>query len=154
MAERLKAQYGLDYRPVAEAKAKYPADNPSYMYGTLKAAFVSSAALAERKSAQPAAVYMYVWEGRTAVDGGMMRAPHTTEIPFAFDNVALGPMLLGTAPATLARPAPPGPPSPATAIPMTRSPACRPRYDATARATMMFNTKSRIENAPTKASAS
>jgi para-nitrobenzyl esterase len=156
MVERLKAQYcPLTDRLVAEAKAKYPADNPSYMYVdiTSKAAFVSSAALAERKSAQPAAVYMYVWEGRTAVDGGMMRSTHTTEIPFAFDNVALGPMLLGTAPATLALGrqasaawtafARHGDPNDAkSGLPHW------PRYDAAARATMMFNTTSRIENAP------
>ena len=46
MVERLKAQYGpLTDRLVAEAKAKYPADNPSYLYVdiTSKAAFVSSA---------------------------------------------------------------------------------------------------------------
>jgi para-nitrobenzyl esterase len=159
MAERLKAQYGpLADKLVAEAKAKYPADNPSYMYVdiTSKAAFVSSAALAERKSAQPAAVYMYVWEGRTAVDGGMMRAPHTTEIPFAFDNVALGPMLLGTAPGTLAL----GKQASAawTAFARHGDPNDAksglphwPRYDAATRATMMFNTRSRIENAPYEA---
>jgi para-nitrobenzyl esterase len=156
MAERLRAQYGpLTDKLVAEAKARYPADNPSYMYVdiTSKAAFVSSAALAERKSAQAAAVYMYVWEGRTAVDDGMMRAPHTTEIPFAFDNVALGPMLLGTAPATLAL----GRQASAawTAFARHGDPNDTksglphwPRYDAATRATMMFNTRSRIENAP------
>jgi para-nitrobenzyl esterase len=156
MVERLKAQYGpLTDKLAAEAKARYPNDNPSYLFTDIssKAAFVSSAALAERKAAQPAAVYMYVWEGRTAVDGGMMRAPHTTEIPFAFDNVALGPMLLGTAPATLAL----GKQASAawTAFARHGDPNDTksglphwPRYDASARATMMFNLKSRIENAP------
>jgi para-nitrobenzyl esterase len=106
--------------------------------------------------AQPAAVYMYVWEGRTAVDGGMMRAPHTTEIPFAFDNVALGPMLLGTAPGTvsLGRQASTAwtafarhgdPNDPRSGLPHW------PRYDAQTRATMMFNIRSRIENAPNEA---
>ena len=156
MVERLKAQYGpLTDKLVAEAKAKYPADNPSYMYVdiTSKAAFVSSAALAERKSAQAAPVYMYVWEGRTTVDGGMMRAPHTTEIPFAFDNVALGPMLLGTAPPTLALGkqasaawtsfARHGDPNDArSGLPHW------PRYEPAARSTMIFNVKSRIENDP------
>jgi para-nitrobenzyl esterase len=159
MVERLKAQYGPITEPlVAAAKARYPNETPSYLYVdiTSKAAFVSSAALAERKSAQPAPVYMYVWEGRTAVDGGMMRAPHTTEIPFAFDNVALGPMLLGTAPGTVALGkqasaawtsfARHGDPNDAkSGLPHW------PRYDAASRATMIFNTRSRIENAPYEA---
>jgi para-nitrobenzyl esterase len=156
MVDRLKAQYGpLADRLVAAAKTRYPKDDPSYLFTdiTSKAAFVSSAALAERKSAQPAAVYMYVWEGRTAVDGGMMRAPHTTEIPFAFDNVALGPMLLGTAPATLAL----GRQASAAWTAFARrgdpndpksGPPHWPRYDTATRATMIFNLKSRIDNAP------
>jgi para-nitrobenzyl esterase len=156
MVERLKAQYGPLTEPlVAAARARYPGENPSYLYVdvTSKAAFVSAAALAERKSVQPAPVYMYVWEGRTAVDGGMMRAPHTTEIPFAFDNVALGPMLLGTSPATLAlgRQASAAwtafarhgdPNDPRSGLPHW------PRYEPAARATMMFNFKSRIDNDP------
>lgn len=156
MVARLKTQYGALAEPlVAAAKARYPDENPSYLYVdiTSKAAFVSSAALAERKSAQAAPVYMYVWEGRTAVDGGMMRAPHTTEIPFAFDNVALGPMLLGSAPQTMllgrqasaawtafARHGDPN--DPKSALPHW------PKYDAATRATMMFNLKSRVENDP------
>jgi para-nitrobenzyl esterase len=156
MAARLKTQYGpITDQLVAAAKARYPNENPSYLFTdiTSKAAFVSSAALAERKSAQPAPVYLYVWEGRTAVDGGMMRAPHTTEIPFAFDNVALGPMLLGSAPATMllgrqasaawtafARTGDPN--DPKSTLPHW------PKYDAATRATMMFNLKSRVESDP------
>jgi para-nitrobenzyl esterase len=156
MVARLKTQYGpLTDQLVAAAKARYPNENPSYLFTdiTSKAAFVSSAALAERKAAQPAPVYMYVWEGRTAVDGGMMRAPHTTEIAFAFDNVALGPMLLGSAPATtlLGRQASAAwtafarsgdPNDPKSALPHW------PKYEPATRATMMFNLKSRVENDP------
>jgi para-nitrobenzyl esterase len=153
---RLRAQYGPLAEPLyAAAKARYPDDSPSYRYVdvTSKAAFVSSAALAERKSAQSAPVYMYVWEWRAPVDGGMMRAPHTMEIPFAFDNVDKGPILLGTAPAThrLGRQA-----SGAwAAFARTGNPNVAgsglpswPRYDARTRATMVFNTQSRIENDP------
>ncbi|MFL5294882.1 MAG: carboxylesterase/lipase family protein [Phenylobacterium sp.] len=156
MVERLKAQYGpLTDRLVAAAKARYPNDNPSYLYTdiTSKQAFVSSAALAERKSAQAAPVYMYVWEWGAPVDGGMMRAPHTMEIPFAFDNVGLGPILLGTAPSTaaLGRQASAAwtafartgdPNDPKSGLPHW------PRYDAARRATMVFNVKSRIEDDP------
>jgi para-nitrobenzyl esterase len=156
LVERLKAQYGpLTDQLVAAAKARYPKDNPSYLFTdiTSKAAFVSSAALAERKSAQAPPTYLYVWEAPTAVDGGMMRAPHTTEIPFVFDNVALGPMLLGTAPTTLAM----GRQASGvwTAFARTGDPNTAnvglphwPRYAAATRATMMFNIKSRVENDP------
>jgi len=156
MAERLRVQYGpLTDRLIAAAKARYPADNPSYLFTdiTSKAAFVSSAALAERKSIQPAAVYMYVWEWGSPVDGGMMRAPHTMEIPFAFDNVDKGPILLGTAPSTsqLGKAASAawtsfarrGDPNDArSGLPHW------PRYEPASRATMIFNVKSRVENAP------
>jgi len=83
----------------------------------------------------------------------MMRAPHTTEIPFVFDNVGLGPMLLGTAPATLAL----GKQASAvwTAFARTGDPNAAnaglphwPRYDAATRATMIFNVKSRVEYDP------
>jgi para-nitrobenzyl esterase len=156
LLERVKAQYGPQADAlVTAAKARYPKDNPSYLFTdiTSKAAFVSSAALAERKSAQPAPTYLYVWERGAPVDGGMMRAPHTMEIPFVFDNVALGPMLLGNAPSTLAL----GRQGSATwtAFARTGDPNTAkaglphwPRYDATTRATMIFNTKSRVENDP------
>jgi len=156
MIERLKAQYGpLTDKLVAAAKAAYPRDNPSYLYTdiTSKAAFVSSAALAERKAAQAPPVYMYVWEWGSPVDGGMMRAPHTMEIPFVFDNVDKGPILLGTEPSTaalgqqasaawvaFARTGDPN--APKSTLPHW------PKYDPAVRATMVFNTKSRVENDP------
>jgi para-nitrobenzyl esterase len=154
--ERLRGQYGALADPLwAAAAARYPGDSPSYRYVdvTSKAAFVSSAALAERKSAQPASVYMYVWAWGAPVEGGMMRAPHTMEIPFAFDNVDKGPILLGAAPATFrlgkqasgawAAFARTGDPNAAgSGLPHW------PRYDAARRATMIFNTESRVENDP------
>ncbi len=80
-----------------------------------------------------------------------MRAPHTMEIPFAFDNVDKGPLLLGTAPATFAL----GKAASAAWANFARSgdpnaPGLPhwPRYDRARRATMIFNTKSRIENDP------
>ncbi|THD79908.1 MAG: carboxylesterase/lipase family protein [Phenylobacterium sp.] len=154
--ERLRGQYGpLADQLWAAAQARYPNDSPSYRYVdvTSKAAFVSSAALAERKSAQPTPVYMYVWAWGAPVDGGLMRAPHTMEIPFAFDNVDKGPIMLGTAASTqrLGRQA-----SGAwTAFARTGDPNVAgsglphwPRYDAAQRATMIFNTQSRVENDP------
>jgi para-nitrobenzyl esterase len=153
---RLKTQYGDRAEPLlAAAKARYPKDNPSFLFTdvTSKGPFVTSALLAERKSAQPAPVYMYVWEWGAPADGGMMRAPHTMEIPFVFDNVERGPLLLGTAPTTkaLARQAS----SAWVAFARSGDPNTAgsglpawPRYEPAKRATMIFNTKSRIENDP------
>lgn len=154
--KRLQGQYG-DRAPalLAAAKALRPNDNPSYLYTgvTSKGPFVTSALLAERKAAQPAPVYMFVWEWGAPADGGMMRAPHTLEIPFVFDNVERGPLLLGTAASTrtLARQAA----SAWTAFARTGNPNAAgsglpnwPRYDAARRATMIFNTRSRVEDDP------
>lgn len=42
---------------------------------------------AERKSAQPAPVYVYYFTWKTPVHDGKLKAFHTLEIPFALDNV-------------------------------------------------------------------
>jgi para-nitrobenzyl esterase len=51
--------------------------------------------LAKRKAAQaaaPAFVYRFDWE--TPEGGGHMRSPHTIEIPFVFNNIAIaGPLI-------------------------------------------------------------
>lgn len=154
--QRLTTQYGGKAGPLlAAAKAAWPKDNPSYLFTdiTSKGPFVTSALLAERKAAQAAPVYMYVWEWGAPADGGLMRSPHTMEIPFVFDNVARGPLLLGTAPSThaLGKQAA----TAWTSFARTGDPNARatglpswPRYEPGKRATMIFNTKSRIENDP------
>jgi len=156
MADRLRPQFGaLTDQLIAAAKARYPKDDASYLYTdiTSKLAFVSSVALAERKAAQPAAVYLYVWEWGASVDAGMMRAPHTMEIPFVFDNVDKGPLLLGTERSTFAL----GKAASTawTSFARTGDPNAAhselphwPTYEPMRRATMIFNVKSRIENDP------
>jgi para-nitrobenzyl esterase len=154
--KRLQGQYGERAGPLlAAARKLHPNDSPSYLFTdvTSMGPFVTAAMLAERKSAQPAAVYMYVWEWGAPAQGGLMRAPHTMEIPFVFDNVERGPLLLGQAPATrtLGKAA-----STAwTSFARTGDPNARasglppwPRYEPSRRATMVFNTRSRIVNDP------
>jgi para-nitrobenzyl esterase len=52
---------------------------------------------AERKAAQHAApVYMYYFTWKSPVRDGKLRAFHTLDIPFAFDNVDLGRSMTGT----------------------------------------------------------
>ena len=54
--------------------------------------------LAERKSVQPAQVYMYRVEWKTPVLGGILRAPHGIELPFVFGTVDISPELVGAGP--------------------------------------------------------
>jgi len=139
-------------------RAIHPDHSPSYLYTdvtTALGAFAGSITLAERKAAQHAApVYLYVWEWGAPVDHGILKAPHTMEIPFVFDNVATAPILLGSAPSTkaLAHQAS----STWVAFARTGDPNHPglpkwPAYDATKRATMIFNTASHVVNDPNAA---
>jgi len=53
--------------------------------------------LAERKSDQAADVYMYSFAWRSPALDGVLRAPHTVEIPFVFDNTDI-PKVMTNAP--------------------------------------------------------
>jgi para-nitrobenzyl esterase len=108
--------------------------------------------LAERKAAQRAAsVYMYVTDWRTPVDGGKWRSPHICDLPLIFDNVDLASSMVGAemrarsmaavmsaAWIAFARNGDPDSPG----LPHW------PRYDVSARATMIFNDVSRVSNDP------
>jgi len=53
--------------------------------------------VAERKAMQGGApVYMYYFTHHTMVRGGKLRAPHTLEIPYVFDNLAGAKPIVGT----------------------------------------------------------
>jgi len=158
LADKLKPQFGdKTDKLIAAFRKLRPTDSPSYLYTDVASAafaFMGSITLAERKAEQHAApVYMYIWEWGAPVDNGIMRAPHTMEIPFAFDNVDKGPILLGTAESTktLGRQTS----SAWTAFARSGDPNKGsvglphwPPYDAQTRATMMFDSKSRIEADP------
>ena len=139
----------------AAAKRAFPNDSPSYLYTDITSktfAFTGSVTLAERKSAQKAApVFMYIWNWGAPLERGMLRAPHTAEIAFAFDNVDKGPIWLGIDAATKRL----GATTSATWVAFARNgnPNSKeiphwPAYDAATRATMIFDTKPRVENDP------
>jgi para-nitrobenzyl esterase len=122
-----------------------PDDPPRYHYTNVTSArvFGGSVRLAERKSAQSTPVYLWVYRWHAPVDDGILRAPHTIEIPFVFHNVDKGPILLGEAPDTrrleqltsaawvaFARTGNPSTPE----LPW-------PAYDPKRRATMVFDTE-------------
>jgi para-nitrobenzyl esterase len=108
--------------------------------------------LAERKADQrgaPAFLYRFDWE--TPEDGGHMRSPHTVEIPFVFDNIAIaGPLIaksreahalaakVSAAWVAFARTGNPNAPG----LPMWQA------YSANSRDTMLFNNESRVVRDP------
>jgi para-nitrobenzyl esterase len=112
----------------------------------------NSVHIAERKAAlnaAPAYVYQLTWP--TPVHGGVWRTPHTLDIPFIFDNVAVSPNLTGTGPEAqrmadqmseawlaFARSGNPN----AKALPQW------PRYDASRRPTMQFDLPPRVVDNP------
>jgi para-nitrobenzyl esterase len=124
-----------------------PDQPPRYLYTDVTSArvFGGAVALAERKSVQTPPVFLWVFRWGAPVEGGMLRAPHTMEIPFVFDNVDRGPILLGTSKEAqrlgeLASAA-------WVAFARTGNPSTSelswPAYDTTSRATMVFDTESR-----------
>jgi para-nitrobenzyl esterase len=108
--------------------------------------------IAERRAAlRKGPVYLYYFRWETPVDGGRLRSPHTIEIPFAFDNVTIAKRLTGGGPDAVAladkvsdawiafaRTGNPDTP---------KLPRWTP-FNATDRPTMVFDTKSRVENDP------
>ena len=135
-----------------------PGYSPTYLRSSALTAsfmFLGSVQQAERKAAQnqaPVYVYELVWE--TPIGNGIFKSPHTLEIPFVFANVDKAAVLVGTgdAPAALERQM-----SDAwLAFARTGNPNAPglpewPRYDAERRATMVFDTTSRVVDDPDRA---
>jgi len=75
----------------------HPGQPPSELYFLLasdQSIRVNEIRLAERKFVQgKAPVYMYLFAWQTPALGGKMRAPHTVEIPFVFDNTDIPKMM-------------------------------------------------------------
>ena len=109
---------------------------------------------AERKAAQHAApAYMYLFDWQTPVLGGKLKASHGVELPFVFDNVDKAAGFVGTG-AEL-QPLADKVSSAWTAFARTGNPNHAglphwPAYDASTRATMIFNSECRVVNDPGK----
>ncbi len=144
------AIFGPRAPAVLEALRKdFPKDSPTYLathlttYGRM---FAGSVQIAERKAAQGGAkAWFYLLEWETPV--GPLRSPHTLEIPLVFDNVENSRVLTGPGPAptlmarqmsaawlAFAR----------TGDPNTPTLPNWPAYEASKRATMVFNLQSRV----------
>jgi len=98
-----------------------------------------------------APVYAYVFNWRTPVMGGVLRSPHTAEVPFVFGTTAAAAPLVGTGPdiasltgtimaswVAFARTGNPNNP----ALPSW------PRYDAGERSTMLLEAESKVASNP------
>lgn len=111
----------------------------------------NSIVLAERKSKQPAPVYMYRFDWETPALGGHRGAMHTVELPFVFNNLDKNRWLVGKSRGdqrladimsntwvTFAR----------SGNPDTARTPHWPAYSADSRATMIFNLKPKVVNDP------
>ncbi len=140
---------------LAALRQAHPDYSPTYLMTELfTTTFMwdGSIKLAERKAAQKAApVYMYQLRWETPIGGGLFKTPHTLEIPMVFDNVENSRALVGPGPEpqkvadqmssawiAFAR----------TGDPNTSRTPHWPRYDATRRATMVFNVASTVVDDP------
>ena len=105
--------------------------------------------LAEARARGPASTYMYEFAWPSPMGGGLMGACHALEIPFVFDtldkgaNQMVGPMLGDAPPQALAD----AMHKAWVAFATTGSPGW-PTYDASRRATMRFDTTSRMVEDP------
>jgi len=156
IASRLKPLLGANADAVAASYRKAnPALSPWDVYMLAATDYPTAAfskAIALRHAAlgkAPSYLYRFDWE--TKMLGGRLRSPHTVEIPFVFNNIKAGSLLVGDDPATfdLARKV-----SAAwAAFAATGSPNAPglpnwPAYTATTRETMLLNTASQVVRDP------
>jgi para-nitrobenzyl esterase len=107
--------------------------------------------IAERRAALgKGPVYLYYFQWETPFQGGRLKSPHTIEIPFVFDNVQASRLTAGATGAqsladkvsdawvAFARSGDPNTPK----LPHW------PAFDATERATMMFDNRCLVQNDP------
>jgi para-nitrobenzyl esterase len=145
----------LAARILAVYRQDAPRDPPAQIWASVLSDMIFTAAAirnSELKAAQGrAAIYMYKLVWGSPVIGGKLRAGHGVDMPLFFDNIESSRSLVG-----------PGDEPIAVAKIMSRSIAAFartgdpsidghpawPKYDQRARATMMFDTTSRIEEDP------
>jgi para-nitrobenzyl esterase len=113
---------------------------------------IYSRELAKRKAIQSAApAYLYRFDWETPEGGGHMRSPHTIEIPFVFQNIAVAGPLISKMPEALALSRKVSAAWVAfarTGNPNTSGLPRWPAYSAATRDTMLFNNESRVQKDP------
>jgi len=134
---------------LAALRRAYPDYSPTHIGAaaqTVGNMWINSVRLAERKATQGSApVYMYMLTWETPVSRGRLKSPHAVEIPLVFDNVEKARNFVGRGddPQVVADQM-----SDAwLAFARTGDPGW-PAYDASRRATMMFNVESGVQDDP------
>jgi para-nitrobenzyl esterase len=96
------------------------------------------------------AVYLYYFRWETPLDGGRLKSPHTIEIPFVFDNVKTSRLTADApdAPALADKISDAWIAFARTGDPNTPKLPQWPKFDATNRATMVFDSTSTVVNDP------
>jgi para-nitrobenzyl esterase len=157
LTSRAQEQLGDKAAPVVAALRKlFPDYSPTYLIcavQTVQMMWLNSVLLAERKAAQGAGpIYMYMLTWETPAAHGSLKCPHALEIPLVFDNVERARDFVGRhgdepqvladqmAEAWLA--------FARTGNPNTPALPDWPTYDATRRATMIFDVESKVVDDP------
>ena len=107
--------------------------------------------IAERRAALgKGAVYLYYFRWETPLDGGRLKSPHTIEIPFVFDNVKTSRLTADApdAPALADKVSDAWIAFARTGDPNTPKLPEWPKFDATKRATMVFDSTSTVVDDP------
>lgn len=161
MSKRIESLVGADAGRLIQAyRTEFPEMSPSEVYFYISSYSMMGAdsiRIAERKAAlgkAPAYLYRLDWE--TPVEGGRLISPHGLEMPLVFDNVDRGgegltggvdaakKLAAVMSEAWVALAAGGDPNSDKSGLPQW------PPYDSEKRATMVFDTESRVVNDPQK----
>jgi para-nitrobenzyl esterase len=139
---------------IADYRKWYPAYSPSDVFFAVTTAFRSWHGMvieSERRAEQHGPTWAYNFAWKSPVEGGKWGAPHTMDIPFAFDNTGIAAPMTGATPEAqkladqlsdtfiaFAR----------TGDPNNKSIPHWPRFDLEHRATMVWDLPSRVEDDP------
>ena len=151
--------------PVAEVIAKYREWNPTYSASDVFFAVTTDSRSwrgevieADQRGADAKAqprTWVYQLNWKSGVDGGKWGAPHTLDIPLAFDNCALSPGMVGGSPEDMARAQKMADVVSAmyiefarTGNPNTKALPMWPTFSAEKRATMILDMPPRVEDDP------
>jgi para-nitrobenzyl esterase len=86
---------------ISDYRSWYPAYSAPDIFFAVTTAFRSWHGMvieSERRARQNGPTWVYNFTWKSPVDGGKWGAPHTIDIPFAFDNLALAASMTGTSP--------------------------------------------------------
>ena len=145
---------------VAHYRRWYPHDSPSDVFFAAATAFRSwpgQLIEAERRAQSPAQprTWVYEMDWPSPVAGGRFGAPHTVDIPFFFDNLALAPGMVGSSAEDIRRAQPLATIMSRTLVAFGRSGDPNhsglphwPAYTLTTRPTMIWNTPPHVVNDP------